>query len=359
MLRRPHPTRTRTLNPIRRYRLVKENHVRHLFIVPIVAALVACSSESTTENCSVRDNGDGTSTISCPDGTTSTVTNSSKADAQDDAEEIGDSLIDNSHDSREETGMDLAPHDEAAPEDVQEDRRLDSAPDDETALEDVGEDSRLDESVDTETDAISDAADDSPDTAEVDSTDLADVGDEVDDSMDTTDGDLLGVCETHATFCVRLTWPTAAANPSPHDSDQDVDLHVVSGHTGYGGLTDCHWLSPKPEWGEVGPTNDGQFVEVGIREEVCYTDEPAPGFYTVAVLHLEDHDWGPTFPQIAVFLNGNERATFRFTRSDSSEGLEEGKAWMVGTIDITDTDDPSFEATANDDDAYLRDGLPD
>jgi hypothetical protein len=97
----------------------------------------------------------------------------------------------------------------------------------------------------------------------------------------------------------------------------DLDLHVLAPGGIYGGLLDCHWANPNPDWGVPGdPTDDPSLLRddlAGFGPETFGYGAPLPGDYRVVVDYFSSHTPSgqePTTATLRVYLDGLLAAEF-------------------------------------------------
>ena len=133
---------------------------------------------------------------------------------------------------------------------------------------------------------------------------------------------------------VELLWSTPG-DLTPHDAGPgagaDLDLHVGLG-AGDGNDRDCDgapdpwfsttwdawWATPWASWGVFGDSDDGMLLQDdsdGTGPEVFEVAQPHgtatnPVHYTIAVHGWHDHDFGPSWARVRVFVEGTLVAEF-------------------------------------------------
>lgn len=124
----------------------------------------------------------------------------------------------------------------------------------------------------------------------------------------------------------------------------DLDLHLIAPGGSFGGLLDCNWSNPAPDWGAVGAADDPRLLRddlAGFGPETIGYAEPQNGVYGLVVDFYAAHTPSgnePTSATLRVFVDGLVKA--EITRRLSSQGLRWTVArvrWPEGSVEKIDT----------------------
>jgi hypothetical protein len=149
-------------------------------------------------------------------------------------------------------------------------------------------------------------------------------------------------------FYIALTWTT----PSDPDQDDvgfgagsDLDLHLVHPNGCWDDLLwDCHFRSPNPDWGQLGPAGNPQLdIEDtdGAGPERIVLPQAEAGTYQVTVHSYNDHGFGESTARLRVSLGPH-------IIWEGEQSLTQDQWWVVGL------NWPSLEITP----IELYDGVP-
>ena len=156
------------------------------------------------------------------------------------------------------------------------------------------------------------------------------------------------VAEADDHIRVELTWETPT-DPDPSDigagKGADVDLHFLHPAGCWSDdLWDCHFRSPRPDWGVPGtdrddPDLDWDDTDGGGPEIVTFENPQDGNTYRIGVHYYNDHGFGTSFATVRVYLFGE----LVFATVDKE--LRAQDAWWV----VAEIDWPSGEVTEIDD----------
>ena len=139
---------------------------------------------------------------------------------------------------------------------------------------------------------------------------------------------------------VELTWVTPA-DPDQHDtSGADIDLHFLHPNGCWEDREwDVHYLNPGPNWGARSSSRDDPKLDLddtdGAGPENVSLRNPEDVRYRVAVHYFRDHEFGPSFATVRVYIRG----VLVFERSNKEMPYTD--AWWL----VADVDWPSGDVT--------------
>ncbi len=110
----------------------------------------------------------------------------------------------------------------------------------------------------------------------------------------------------------------------------DLDLHMLAPGGTFGGLLDCHWANPSPDWGQSGvDADDPRLLRddlAGFGPETIGYAEPLDGTYRFVVDFFAAHTPSgrePTTATLRIFIDG-------FLEAEIARRLEsQGQRWEV------------------------------
>jgi hypothetical protein len=123
---------------------------------------------------------------------------------------------------------------------------------------------------------------------------------------------------------VELVWNSPIA---------DLDLHLLAPGGSLGGLLDCHWANPDPDWGQAGDAQDDPALLrddlAGFGPETIGYAEPLNGTYSLVVDFFAAHTPSgnePTTATLRIFIDG-------FLEAELTKQLDaQGQRWAAAEV---------------------------
>ncbi len=137
---------------------------------------------------------------------------------------------------------------------------------------------------------------------------------------------------------LQLTWHTPEDTNENDSSGSDFDLHFLHPNGCWKDLQyDCHYNSPEPNWGSTTDNSDDPSLDRddvdGAGPENINLDNPQQGTtYLVAVQYYDDHDFGPAYANVRIYVHGE----LLFEARDKlmvNNGSGGGQWWVVASLD--------------------------
>ncbi len=107
---------------------------------------------------------------------------------------------------------------------------------------------------------------------------------------------------------IQLVWDTPRDLNQSDSNGTDLDLHLTHPNGTWGDPQwDCHWITPEPNWGGPGPSDDPS-LDIddtnGSGPENINLDNPENETYSVGVHYYSDNGFGSSDVTTRIFLGG-------------------------------------------------------